>query len=144
MLIEEDVDKIIDKSNKSDTSDRIGIFVSALCCIHCMALPFFVIFFPAIGNYFENEIIHTVTIALVVPIGLFSFITKIKVHKSKTPLIIGIIGMSLLLGTHLLHDIIPENISMYVEVGASLIGGLSLIAAHVVNVRLCHCNTCHH
>ena len=129
---------------QSDISDRIGILLSALCCIHCMAIPFLIIFAPAMSDIFQNEIIHTVAIVLVVPVGLYSFISKLKVHKNKTPLFIGILGMLTLISGHLFHEFSVVKDIHIIEIISSIVGGVALVVAHIYNVRLCRCKTCEH
>lgn len=128
----------------SEVSDRFGIFFSVLCCIHCMAIPLLIILAPSLGQMFENPYIHLTTMALVIPIGLYAFISKLKVHNNKRPLYIGIAGMFLLIAGHAFHELTHVEVGSYVEVVSSVIGGIALISAHLMNIRLCRCNTCHH
>ena len=129
---------------QSELTDKVGIFISALCCIHCMAIPFLIIFAPAIGEYFQNELVHVVAIALVVPVGLYSFISKLKVHQNKLPLYFGILGMVSLVIGHIFHEVSGHDHSHDAEIIASIIGGIALIFAHIYNLKLCRCKTCKH
>ncbi|EQC46095.1 MerC domain-containing protein [Bacteriovorax sp. Seq25_V] len=133
-------------TNAKDTeiTDKAGIIFSALCCIHCMAIPFLIMFAPAIGQYFENPLIHMIGMGLVIPLGLYTFISKLKVHSDKRPLYIGIVGMLFLISGHLFHTFLGNELAEVIEIASSIIGGGSLIAAHVLNIKLCRCHTCHH
>ena len=141
----------IDKEN--EVSDKVGIVLSVLCCIHCMAIPFLIVFAPALGQLFQDEIFHNIALATVVPLGLYSFISKIKLHSDKRPLIIGVIGMLFLIAGHLFHVFSHEGHSHgahahgtieLVELVGSIVGGLSLVVAHILNIRLCRCKSCDH
>lgn len=134
------------KTIKEETEavDRVGIVISALCCIHCMAIPLLVIFAPSLGSLFENPWVHLLSLGLVIPLGFFAFISKFKVHENKTPLIIGIIGMSLLFLGHLGHELFSSDLGAQIELVASVVGGLSLVTAHIINIRLCRCHSCDH
>ena len=127
-----------------EVSDRLGIIVSAICCIHCMATPLLMILSPGLVQYFENEYIHMAMITLVVPLGLYSFISKFSVHENKTPLYIGIIGMILLILAIAFHELHGHGHAEYIEMSLSVLGGIALIWAHVMNVKLCRCHTCAH
>ena len=126
------------------SSDKLGILVSALCCLHCMALPGIMIFAPSLSRYFEHEVIHVITFLTVVPVGLYAFISKLKIHENKKPLYTGIFGIMMLASSMLLHEAMPAHTSELLEIVFSVIGGVSLIVAHITNIRLCRCKTCEH
>lgn len=138
------LDKLKNIEEENQVADKAGILVSVLCCVHCMAIPFLMIFAPSIGSFFKEEWIHLSIFTIVIPLGLYSFISKIKVHSNKKPLIIGLIGMLFLILGHMAHEFMGAEIGETVEIGASIIGGLSLVAAHIINIRLCRCHTCDH
>ncbi len=130
-----------------EVSDKLGIVLSVLCCIHCMATPLLMIFAPSLLKYFDNEFVHIVMLVFVIPVGLYSFISKLKIHEDKRPLYIGIGGMLLLAIAVLLHEFHNSLHGAHVEsleTTLSALGGLVLIWAHVLNVRLCRCKTCSH
>lgn len=129
---------------EDESADRAGIFLSVLCCIHCMAIPLLMIFAPSIGQYFEEEWIHILGFIAVVPLGLYAFISKLKVHSDKRPLYIGLVGITFLVLGHLAHEYLAHETGEMIEVVASIVGGLSLVGAHLLNIKLCRCNTCHH
>ena len=125
-------------------SDKLGIILSALCCLHCMALPVVLIIAPSFSRYFEHELVHILTFLTVVPLGLYAFITKLKIHEDKTPLYFGIFGIVMFAGSIIFHEALGESTSELLEISFSIIGGLSLIYAHITNIRLCRCKTCDH
>lgn len=125
-------------------SDKLGILLSALCCIHCMALPGLMIFAPSISHYFAHEIVHILTFLTVVPIGLYAFISKLKIHENKTPLYIGIFGIVMFACSMFLHEFLEIHTSELLELSFSIVGGFSLIYAHITNIRLCRCKACDH
>ncbi len=127
-----------------EVSDKAGIILSVICCIHCMAIPFLMIFAPSIGQMFEEEWIHLLGFIFVVPLGLYAFITKLKVHDDKRPLYVGLVGMTFVIIGHLCHEFLSHDIGEPLELVASIVGGLALVSAHLFNIKLCRCNTCHH
>lgn len=136
--------KIKSTQNESEVTDKVGIFFSVLCCIHCMAIPALIIFAPVIGQYFKNPFIHLSTMALVIPIGFYAFFSKLKVHRNKKPLYIGLTGMLLLVLGHSFHALLENDLGEILEISSSIVGGISLVWAHWLNIKLCRCNTCHH
>lgn len=132
------------EENESEVSDRVGILFSVLCCLHCMAIPALIIFAPAIGQYFKNPYVHLISMAVVIPIGFYAFISKLKVHHNKKPLYIGVVGMIFLVAGHSFHTLLANEMGEFLEIGASVIGGVSLVWAHLLNIKLCRCNSCHH
>lgn len=131
-------------TKESEITDKAGILFSAVCCIHCMAIPFLIMFAPTIGQYFENPLVHMIGMWLVIPLGLYTFISKLKVHSDRRPLYIGIVGMTFLIAGHFFHSFLGNDLAETIEIVSSIIGGASLIAAHVLNIKLCRCHTCHH
>jgi len=130
--------------NKGENADKAGILLSVLCCIHCMAIPALMIFAPSIGHVFEEEWIHLLGFFFVVPLGLYAFISKIKVHADKRPLYIGLVGILFLVLGHLAHETLSHDVGELVELSASVVGGISLVCAHLLNIKLCRCHTCAH
>lgn len=140
-------------ANTDETADRAGLIVSVLCCLHCMAIPLLVMFAPSVASIFENPLIHSLSIFIVVPVGLYAFIKNLKVHSDKRPLIIGVLGMMAILFSHIKHLYLLAEHAGHghhvhtigpVEITASIIGGLALIAAHMLNIKLCRCHHCDH
>lgn len=139
--------------NLNESADRAGLIVSVLCCLHCMAIPLLVMFTPSVASIFENPLIHSLSIFIVVPVGLYAFVKNLKVHSDKRPLIIGVLGMAAILFGHFKHLFLLAEHAGHahhvhtigpVEIVASIIGGLALIAAHMLNIKLCRCHHCDH
>ena len=125
-------------------SDKVGIFLSALCCIHCMTIPLLMFFAPSLSHFFQHEMIHYIGFLIIVPLGLYAFISKLKIHENKKPLYVGLVGMLLLVASMLFHEFLGHEMGHHLEIVFSVLGGASLIWAHLMNIRLCKCRTCHH
>lgn len=141
----------IKTTNIDESADRAGLLFSVICCLHCMAIPLLLIFAPSVASIFENPLIHSLSILIIVPVGLYAFVKNLKVHSDKRPLIIGVLGMATILighfnsyifgGHHVGHHV--HSIGA-VEIISSLVGGFALIGAHLLNIKLCRCNHCDH
>ncbi len=122
----------------SVTQDKLGIFLSVLCCIHCLALPFLVALSPAIGGWMENEWVHVVLLLLVAPIAYKAFSHGRKHHKNYLPFWLGMGGVSLLI-LGLLFDIV-FGLGENWERSFTVLGGVALVIAHILNLRHCRCH----
>lgn len=113
--------------------DKAGIICSGACAIHCLLIPVIAYSSPFIAKYFQNEMIHTGLLVVLIPIALINFTRSSKIHGNNKPLLIGILGIVLLVVAVLvesLHIEIP-----YLEKSLTGIGSLLLIAAHTINLK---------
>ncbi len=127
-------DEFADKTKKWD---RLGMTLSMLCAIHCVATPFLLLSLPFLGEFFENEWIHVGMALFVIPVGLYAFISGYKHHRQLSVVAAVLVGMSLIIAaTFQHHD--------HSEVGhldlMTLCGGIILVIAHVLNRRACLCH----
>lgn len=117
--------------------DKLGIWISGLCALHCIALPIVLSIAPLMADsfvaaeWFEHSIL-----SLSMLIGLSALlIGYFRYHKQFYPIIALIIGGIIYWQKDIFgHAFEPITIAL----GASLI-----IAAHLVNLRLCRaCKEC--
>jgi len=118
--------------------ERLGMWASVLCAIHCMATPLLLIGAPAIGSAFTD--------VPMLEAGLlgFSVLTAAwvlgqdywKLHRNVWPLLIAVVGIGLLISGHD-HDGEPLH---SVAMGA---GGLLMALAFWRNYQLRkHAHSC--
>lgn len=123
---------------KTENWDRWGIFLSTLCAIHCLLTPVLILSLPALGSYFENEMVHIIMALFVVPVGAFAFWSGYKHHKKMYLLVLGFVGLSLVGGAPLVHDFF--HIDLFPEDLMTIFGSAILIGAHLLNRRACQCD----
>jgi uncharacterized membrane protein HdeD (DUF308 family) len=73
--------------------DKIGIFFSGLCVVHCLLSTTLII--SGVGATFlkiSEELVHPILLIFVVMIGLISFPSSYKFHQNPKPMIYGAIG----------------------------------------------------
>ena len=126
--------------------DKVGIFLSLSCCLHCLVTPFLLVLAPAISDYFQSEWIHILLFLFVAPVALFSFLKTHKESSHKRPLILGSIGLfglfiGLLIHTFNHEGVTHESIHVF-EVSVNILSGLLLIAAHFFNFKDSECKHC--
>ena len=129
------------QSTKSSvrTWDKLGIFVSSLCIVHCLMLPVIMVMFPSLALVFgvDEELAHKILLAFLTPAAIFAVYTGFKIHKQKRPLAFMVAGFALVVfgtfhGFHL--------ISHSMEAPFVLVGSLLMVRAHLLNSK--HCKRC--
>ncbi len=103
--------------------DGVAIGLSALCLIHCLALPLLISLLPIAGLFgFEDEWVHKVLVIAVVPVTALAAWSA--GHRAWSFLTLAGLGITLLLAgafVHPLHDF---------EVPLTVVGALLVAAAH--------------
>ncbi len=117
--------------------DALGVSASAICAIHCAALPFLITSLPMWGlGFLADHRFEIVIIIVSLIIGVVSLGgSYIKIHRSIRPLLVLFVGFTLILSAHLLNFGHLEHI-----LGGA--GGLMIAFSHYLNWR---CNSsCRH
>ncbi|MBN7823775.1 MerC domain-containing protein [Bowmanella dokdonensis] len=125
------------RSNTNNLLDKMGIWTSSLCALHCLLLPILVPLLPYVGatffadSWFERSIL---TVSLM--IGFWALLSGFyRYHRQLYPL------YSLVLG-----GLIYWNKDMFGEAYEPFtiaVGAVLIIAAHVINLKLCQsCRQC--
>ncbi len=121
--------------------DRLGILVSSLCLVHCVALPVLLACLPFIGLHFvPDESIHLALTYLAVPVGALALLPGLRRHGQSWVLLLGVAGVALMLGGHFFHE--APALEQAVTGG----GGALLVLAHLYNLRYsrrCDGLSCH-
>jgi len=125
-------------------SDKTAISLSALCLVHCLLVPSFLVFLSGyISLSYNNELIHYAILFLAIPVSIYALITGVKNHNSYSYLYVGLLGiLTLILAVTL-------GVQMWGEAGEKIlttIGALLVTISHFKNYRLCReveCDSCH-
>jgi hypothetical protein len=113
--------------------DRVAIALSAVCIVHCLAVPFVVVLLPIVAlSIGENGHFHALMLWLVVPTSVAGFALGYKVHLERRIVLLGSAGVLLLALAALRgHDRWPEAL----EVLVTITGSVVLAYAHWLNFR---------
>ncbi|MEN0057332.1 MAG: MerC domain-containing protein [Bdellovibrio sp.] len=114
--------------------DKVGIFLSTLCALHCLATPLLILILPVLGEVFEQEWVHVLMALFVVPIGLYAFWSGYQHHRQKSVLALGLIGLVLVGGASVMPH---EWIDFLGHDLVTITGSVFLILGHVLNRRVC-------
>jgi len=118
------------KSLFSINADTAGFFTSMLCAIHCSAVPVLIsLGLLGSGTWLHNHMIDWVVIGFGVIIASYSlFGDFVRKHRNILPLVLALTGF-----IFLLIGMIEHHGWMLVF---SVVGGLMVASAHLVNHRL--------
>ncbi len=115
--------------------DRLGIAASALCMVHCIALPVAFALLPAMAAYDGiSDYTHVLFGVALVAISLFSFFPGYRLHRAAGVPAFAAAGLALVLaGAFGGHALAGESGETVLTVAGSAL----LIAAHLRNRALC-------
>lgn len=121
--------------------DRVGIFLSALCLIHCVATSLAILFLPILARYYlTHPYFHWLLALLVVPVGLLAFVRGYRHHGQFFIFLMGIMGLFLVGVVPILFDYLRIQGAETIVVS---VGSVLLVFAHWKNQRSCSCATHH-
>ena len=111
--------------------DRWGITASALCAIHCAALPFVITVLPMYGmGFLANEAIEITMIAVSLVLGVWSLSSAYrKQHQRIAPILVLVLGFSCIAFGHFSGVEVLEPVLIP-------LGGFTTAVAHYINLRL--------
>ena len=122
--------------------DRIGVFLSATCLLHCLALPVLLTIAPITQTgLLDEQTFHLVLLWFILPVSLIALGIGCRQHKDLLILLLGGTGLSLLLFAGLVgHSVLTPT----AERGVTIVAGLILAAAHLRNFKICRATNCDH
>lgn len=119
-------------------ADRLGICLSALCLVHCLATPLLILLLPSIQFLETHESWHEgfhLTLMLVLPVlALAAFLPGYRRHGDKRVFFWAVPGLILVAIVALAFEHVSWTGSLI-----SILGSLMLIRAHVINRQQCAC-----
>ena len=124
--------------------DRIAISLSAICIVHCLAVPLVVVVLPiAVLGFGGESHFHAAMLWLVVPVSIVGLIMGFREHHRSGIAGAGILGLAVIAYASIYgHGQWPFSI----EILVSLFGSISLAGAHWANfvvVRKVHVHHSH-
>lgn len=118
-------------SKTTELLDRTAIVLSALCVVHCLALPLLIIMAPFLGQFFEGHF-HAQLLIVVLPLSTGALALGYRRHRNSRIVAAGIAGMLLLtIGGTVMHDqfgIIADRVF-------TIAGAIVLAGSHWFNGR---------
>lgn len=120
--------------------DKVGMFSSATCAVHCILLPFLITILPLYGlSFIVDESFEIAMLLLSIILAILSLCLGYKTHKNKKMFFLFSAGISLLLLGRFAH----ENNWGIGSLIILFLGGLMISGSHIINNKLCKsCNSC--
>jgi len=128
--------------------DKIGMWASITCAVHCSVLPFIVVLFPIVGvSLFVTETFEWLFLSASLILNLVSLCFGFRKHKSYIAFSYAGMGFSLLVITHMIKTHADRNHHFEFDLYNLILfaGGILISLSHYINNKLCHgCKVCHH
>lgn len=115
-------------------ADYAGIAASALCLVHCLAMPLLLAVFPLLGLGSEHHGLHDVLLLGVTVPVLLALVPGWLAHRDPAPLLLGLTGLGALLVAVLFAG---PAFGQGAETVLAVLSSVLLIAAHRRNHRFC-------
>ena len=113
---------------RSGAIDRLGIAVSGLCVVHCIASAVWVAMLASAGGILLDPIVHEIGLMIALLLGIFGLGRGVLEHGFMMPAAIGSLGLGMMAGALTLGH----------EAGGTLyavVGVLILALGHDLNRR---------
>ena len=114
--------------------DKLGIFCSTACAIHCLLVPVLIFISPTIARYFQSEWVHIGLVLLVIPIAGVSFYSNRKLHQCSRPIGLGFLGIGFLMIAIYCEQVLGLEVEG-LGIIATVIGSIFLVMAHLDNMK---------
>ena len=126
---------MINQTFMRPAGDKVAIGLSLACALHCLVTPVIVSLYPSVITAgLQDERIHLVLIAFVIPTSAFSLTMGCRRHRQLPVFSLGAAGIFVLILSALLgHDLGSKSL----EVAGTLLGSGLVASSHVLNFKLC-------
>ncbi len=115
-------------------ADYAGMAASALCLVHCLAMPLLLAAFPLLGLGGDHHALHdALLLGVSVPV-LLALVPGYLKHRDPAALSLGVAGLlSFLVAVFVLGPRVGEM----AETAGAVLSSVLLLGAHVRNHRYC-------
>lgn len=118
-----------DTQKPSDWLDGTAVVLSALCLVHCLALPLVVAGVPFLAQFADTHL-HYQVLVIVVPLSVVALALGFRRHRDSRILAGGALGMLLLIiGATVAHT----ELGLLADRLFTIAGSLILATAHFFN-----------
>jgi uncharacterized membrane protein YfcA len=122
-------------ANSRPWIDRLGIWASVACAIHCLLTPLLLSFSAVFVRLLPGEeAFHRKLAVIVASTAALALFYGFRKHRRVRVLLLMGAGLSLIIGTAWWGHLFPNH---WLEVGVTICGSLLLITAHRLNHTFC-------
>jgi hypothetical protein len=116
-------------SKSTNWLDGAAVGLSALCLVHCLALPLVVAGLPFLAQFADGHL-HKQMLVVVLPLSIVALGLGYRHHRNNKIVAAGFVGMALLtIGATVAHG----NWGLFADRAFTIAGALILAAAHFYN-----------
>nr|WP_295107428.1 MerC domain-containing protein [uncultured Caulobacter sp.] len=116
--------------SKAKALDLSAVGLSALCLVHCLALPGLALLLPVLGFWAQAEWVHVAFILAAAPVAVLAFVDlKTWRPRSRPMIVVASAGLALMLAGALEFPVAGY------ERPLTVLGGLLLAGAHIASWR---------
>ena len=129
------------QSSWTTTFDRVGVWASAMCFVHCLATPV-VLSLSAVYAHFlrSEEHTHRVLAVCITILGAVALALGYRRHNKKSIVALMMLGLAFIFAGAFYGDRLPSH---WHEVAITMAGSCCMIAAHRLSHTFCQrCETC--
>lgn len=121
-------------------SDRLGIWASALCVVHCAVTPFLLSMSAVFVHFLPSEEwVHRVLAVIVAGLGGIALLRGIRIHRRRRVLYLMAAGLTCIFVAAFFGDHMPGH---WAEVAVTMMGSVLMISAHRLNHTFCRDCSC--
>ncbi len=115
--------------NKTGRLDRVAMWLSAACVVHCLATTVLVAALSTAGGMLGNPLIHEGGLLIAIVLGCVAFGRGIVSHRRVLPIVVGAVGL-MLMGAALFA---AHDDGHLVESALTILGVAVLATGHALN-----------
>jgi len=121
--------------------DKLGITLSLVCLVHCLALPLVIALLPLFAaQWLQANGFHMAMAIALLPVALLAVLPGLRMHGRRSVAAAMAAGLSLLSTAAFAGEML---LTQEWVVALTVAGGTILVAAHAVNLALCRaCPAC--
>jgi len=123
-------------------ADRIGVWTSAMCVVHCLLTPVLLSMSVALAHFLPSEErVHRSLALFLALVGTIALVRGFRRHRRVQVLVLMAFGLASIFFGAYAGDRLPGH---WAEVAVTTLGSLMMIAAHRLNhtfCRDCSCST---
>lgn len=124
--------------------DKVGAIASAICAVHCLLTGIALGLLSVVGlGFIGSPTTEAIFIGVAVIVGIWAIVHGIRKHGSYIPSAIFVFGLICIAASHFAFPHSHDSTSG--STLFSILGGLSLVTFHIVNLKLqkrCDCGHC--
>ncbi len=118
--------------------DRAAVVLSAVCMLHCMAIPVAVLLLPTLSSLLvgSETLVHTLLLGVAVPISALALWVGYSRYGNVTSVVLGTTGLLVMFVA------VAHLLGRAAEVPLTLAGVILVAFAHGLNIRRAAAHQC--